>query len=308
MSDFPSSLWNNDRFEIPENLTDSLWAVLEENGLLEMAQLDKIPKVSGGASKCDTEEYLAKLGAVSCVRPMSVLLDPRGCHLSPRQLLRECTHQGKIALIDFPSGCGTTTLGLLSTVEQMRRERHWIAFDLEISVLALDISPYALQHFESLLSKCKRKLNQQLIQLNLKTQVLDVADKERVSIVINDWVASVEKDVDYILVLASSFSGYASKSSSNRDSVADSFDFIKRRLHTEREQSRFLVWMETGSDSAKEFLKRLAKVLVFNSPINESRYKFTNPFQRKERACNLQSGCIEIARPTREYGTANNDE
>lgn len=144
MSDFPSSLWNNDRFEIPENLTDSLWAVLEENGLLEMAQLDKVPKVSGGANKRDTEEYLAKLGAVSCVRPISVLLDPHGYHLLPRQLLRECTHQGKIALIDFPSGCGTTTLGLLSTVEQMRRERHWIAFDLEINVLALDINPVQL--------------------------------------------------------------------------------------------------------------------------------------------------------------------
>ena len=308
MSDFPSSLWNNNRFEIPENLTDSLLTVLEENGLIEMAHLNQVPKVSGGANKSDTEEYLAKLCAVSCVRPMSVLLDPHGRHLLPRQLLRECTHQGKIALIDFPSGCGTTTLGLLSTVEQMRRERHWIAFDLEINVLALDISPYALRHFEDLLKMCKRKLNRQLIQLNLETQVLDVADKENVWMVINDWIDSVENDVDYILVLASSFSGYASESPSNRDSISDSFDFIKRRLYTTKEQSRFLVWIETGSDSAKKFLKRLAKVLGFNSPINGSDYKFMNPFQREERRCNLQSGCIEISRPTREYGVAKDDK
>ena len=304
MSDFPSSLWNNNRFEIPENLTDSLWTVLEENGLLEMACLNQVPKVSGGANRSDTEEYLAKVCAVSCVRPMSVLLDPHGHHLLPRQLLRECTHQGKIALIDFPSGCGTTTLGLLSTVEQMRRERHWIAFDLEINVLALDISPYALHHFDNLFRICKRKLNQQLIQLNLETRVLDVADKEKVSMVINDWVNSVESDVDYILVLASSFSSYATGSRDNHDSVSNSFEFIKRRLYTTKEQSRFLIWIETGSDSAKKFLKRLAKVLGFSGSINESHYKFMNPFQRKERSCNLQSGYIEIARPRREYGVA----
>ncbi|MGB3790985.1 MAG: hypothetical protein WA949_23470 [Phormidesmis sp.] len=299
--DLPKSLWSNDRFEIPESLTDSLWEVLEANGLLEMAQLAELPKVNGGADKVSTEEYLAKLCAVSCVRPMSVLLDPQKNHSLPKKLLRECTHQGKIALIDFPSGCGTTTLGLLSTVEQMRRERHWIAFDLEVSVLALDISPYALDHFKNLLDTCKRKLNRQLIQLRLETQVLDVADKETVSRVINDWVTQIEDDVDYILVVASAFSGYATQSPDNEKSVSDSFDFIKRRLYTQKEQSRFLIWMEIQSKSAETFMKKLAKVLGFSSSINRSRYKFMNPFQRKERACNLQSGCVEITRPFREY-------
>ncbi|MGC1524954.1 MAG: hypothetical protein WA783_02765, partial [Phormidesmis sp.] len=159
MDEFPASLWNNSRFEIPETLVDPLWTVLKKHGLLEMAQLLEVPKVCGGASEKDTDEYFAKLCAVSSVRPMSVLLDPDGNHQIPREMLRECVHKGKLALIDFPAGCGTTTLGLLSVVEQMRRDRHWIAFDLEVKVLALDISPRALQHFRDLLDMCRRKFD-----------------------------------------------------------------------------------------------------------------------------------------------------
>lgn len=301
MSDFPASLWNQGRFEIPESLIDPLWVVFERHGLVEMAQLEETPKVCGGASKEDTDEYFAKLGAVSCIRPMSVLLDPEGKHQLPRKLLRECMHQGKVALIDFPSGCGTTSLGLLSSVEQMRRERHWIAFDLEVKVLALDISSHALQHFQDLFDKCKRKLDQQLIQVTLETEVVNIEDKEKVSMIVNDWVTSVENDADYILVVASAFSGYASASSSNNQSVSDSFDFIRSRLNTKKEQSRFLVWLETDSTSARRFLQKLSTVLGFEGLINRSRYKFMNPFQRKERGCNLQSGCVEISRPTRIY-------
>lgn len=301
MSDFPASLWNQGRFEIPDSLIDPLWAVFERHGLVEMAQLEETPKVCGGASREDTNEYFAKLGAVSCIRPMSVLLDPEGKHQLPRKLLRECMHQGRVALIDFPSGCGTTSLGLLSSVEQMRRERHWVAFDLEVKVLAVDISPHALQHFQDLFDKCKRNLDRQLIQVTLETEVADIEDKEKVSMIVNDWVTSVENDVDYILVVASAFSGYASASSSNNQSVSDSFDFIKRRLHTKKEQSRFLVWLEIDSKSANKFLQSLSKILGFEGAINKSRYKFMNPFQKKERACNLQSGCVKISRPARIY-------
>ncbi|MEL6350407.1 MAG: hypothetical protein AAFR58_01435 [Cyanobacteria bacterium J06627_28] len=297
-NDFPASLWSNDRFEVPELLVDALWAALNKHDLLKMAQLEEVPKVCGGASEKDTNEYFAKLCAVSSVRPMSVLLDPHKSHILPNQILRECVHQGKLALIDFPCGCGTTTLGLLSVVEQMRRDGHWIAFDLEIEVLALDISPYALQRFQELIDTCTRKFNKQLIKIRLTTEVVDVGEKNSVSTVINDWVSSVENDVDYILVMASAFSGYASQSN-NKEVVADSFDFIKNRLCTRRDQSRFLVWLEINSNSAKKFFKYLSKALKFHSPTNSSDYKFMNPFQKAERRCNLQSGCVEISRPSR---------
>lgn len=298
MDDFPASLWNNGRFEIPETLVDPLWTVLEKHGLLEMAQLAEVPKVCGGASEEETDEYFAKLCAVSSVRPMSVLLDPDGNHQIPRELLRECVHQGRLALIDFPSGCGTTTLGLLSAVEQMRRGRHWIAFDLEVKVLALDISPRALQHFRDLLDMCKRKFDKELIQISLTTEIVDIKEKENVSTIVNDWVSSIENDVDYILVLTSAFAGYATQPG-NKESVAESFNFIKNRLYTRKDQSRFLVWLEINSNSAQKFFKYLSKALGFRDPINSSNYKFTNPFQKKERCCNLQSGCVEISRPTR---------
>jgi hypothetical protein len=295
MTDLPNSLWCEARFHIPESLLDALWFVLEENGLVELAKLEEVPKVVGGISKEETDEYLAKLCAVSCVRPISLLFDPDRRHPAPQRILRRCLHQGKLALIDLPCGPGTTTLSLLSAVEQMRKEGYWIGFDLEVHILALDISYHALEHFQKLLKLCERKFREQQITIIFDSEVVDIEDKTLVSGTINDWIDSKKNEVDNILVIASAFSGYARQSRDKQDHVFEAFDYIKKRLISGMNQSRFLIWIETNSKSGIKFFDWLAQKLGLRSSESESRYKLFNPFQKKERSCNLRSGYYVIS-------------
>jgi hypothetical protein len=204
-------------------------------------------------------------------------------------------HQGKLALIDLPCGPGTTTLSLLSAVEQMRKEGYWIGFDLEVHILALDISYHAIEHFQKLLKLCERKFREQQITIIFDSEVVDIEDKTLVSGTINDWIDSKKNEVDNILVIASAFSGYARQSRDKQDHVFEAFDYIKKRLISGMNQSRFLIWIETNSKSGIKFFDWLAQKLGLRSSESESRYKLFNPFQRKERSCNLRSGYYVIS-------------
>lgn len=298
ISDRFGGMWRNNRLNIPPFLASAIQARLEALGYYSMACEQTPPKgIAGGQSAPATYEYFARLGLMSCVRPMSVYLDPEGHHEAPRSILRRCLHRGRLLILDLPSGPGTTGLGLIGTACELRRNQSSFPYDLDVEVLAIDFSASALEEYQHLLDSCTSALSSQNISVNLSTAHLDIADTAAMAAAVNDWLRSRESSADQILFLSTAITDFGS-SPDGKEAVMNAFQTISLRLATNERQGRYHVWLEPDKKESTKLLDYVLGKLRLSKALKcLSNYAFWHAFQATERHCRVQSKYRVIQNP-----------
>jgi hypothetical protein len=256
LRDRPASLWHQQVCHLPKPLVEAYRRTLEDIGELEEAQCGERDKseLIGGADERATRLHFAHRFEASAVRLQYLSIDPQG-QLSPvsNDLLLSLT-EGRIAVLDVPSGTGASLLGLLSTLAALREATALPTWPLTVYVCSGDISPSALSLYDHVKGYAADWLELQAIRLEHVTVVWDASRGDSTAELLDAWLHSIPEDVHEYLVLFAAFSGEAGN---HFKRYQRSFEQIAERLH---DKPATLLHVEPKMSGSTRFFDRLSEL------------------------------------------------
>ena len=273
----PSSIYRGGVIHLSDHLNDHFEAKLQELGLTDLAKDPTDPKnVHGGLSAEETNTHYARRFPNSLTRVQCVLIDPCNCLDKIPAALRNTLSSHRVLILDIPCGSGASSLSLLSTISEYRREGLLPTTPFSPVVYGADISERALDLYRSHFEKLEPQLRTEGISATLHTTRWDATRIDQTNQLISDWLALGPHAQEH-LVLVSNFSG-AGRSLIGE--FEESFKLIGVRLSERSTPHATILWIEPQLRQEPTWLKRL--ITLFD------RY---NWFSREPVAPNVAFSC-----------------
>lgn len=249
--DAPPQLYRDATLHIAPMAADAYRAELNRSGLFATARSGTSEKkIHGGPGDDDTRRHFAFRFTNGIGRIALVLLDPSR-QLEPLSVdLVETFIAGRIALLDLACGCGATSLGLLATLAEMRRNKCIPTHPLDVSITAADISPLALELFERQMAALQPGLLAVGIAVKLVVMEWNAKHEDVTSDVCDKWLSSAVEGDDRLCIIAA-LGGVGNQ---QFDEFQPSFAHLvaRRSKHPFR-----LLWIEPKSD---KFVNKVARM------------------------------------------------
>lgn len=211
----------------------------------------------GGSSATEAIEHFAYRFVNSSTRVIHITLDPDKKFSNIQIDIFSTFSKGNISILDLACGTGGHILSLLTTLVELRLKKLLPTLPLNIHILAADISPTALQIYQSLLNDLEPYLRNTGIRVIYHTYIWDACIPMQTSQLM-DKLFSTTRDISIneYYVMTSAFSGFAGNEV-NFSQIERSLQHITERLGSKI--STFL-WIEPDTTKAKKFLAFLSKV------------------------------------------------
>jgi hypothetical protein len=244
----PLSLWTAETLHLPPAFVGAYSDELISRGLLEEARAGTHEKdVWGGPSEKDTLKHFKFRFANSSVRVERLCVDAGGTFGSLPASLYNSFHTGRVAVLDIPCGAGASTLSLLATLAELRKNGALPSLPLNVSIFGADISTDALTICESMVQRLQPELGKYSVYPYVTTFRWDATSTASTNDLVDRWFAAAEDQNEYF-VLIGNVSGVGK---SQFDQMSRSFEHIAERISN---KPSTLLWVEPGIRSGRQFL------------------------------------------------------
>lgn len=259
-NDLPEELWlhNEQAVKLCTELETKYIEHLHKYNAYELAKtFDGTSHPIGGLSATEAIEHFAYRFVNSSTRVIHITLDPDKKFSNIQIDIFSTFSKGNISILDLACGTGGHILSLLTTLVELRLKRLLPTLPLNIHILAADISPTALQIYQSLLHDLEPYLLHSGIRVKYHTYEWDACIPIQTSQLM-DKLFSTTRDISIneYYVITSAFSGFAG-SEANFLQIERSLQHITERLGSK--DSTFL-WIEPNTTKANFFLRSLGKI------------------------------------------------
>jgi hypothetical protein len=251
----PKSLWDNSEktLTLPHALIDSWKKILDEKGLLKDATENNFRGEIGGINEEATHKHYSFNYNGSCARFQLAFLDPKEDLKEVSNAFVKSLAGGKVFIADTPSGAGAASLSLLCSMAQLREKKAIPTMQLDVVILAGEISVTAIEIFKTALEEINDYLMRHEIYVELQTEIWDITDKDSTSQLIKKMTLLSQYSSTKLLLLAN-FTGFLEKDK-KWNSVKPQFEELFRHFSGD---STTAIWLEPGTnESTKSFLPRL---------------------------------------------------
>jgi hypothetical protein len=268
------TLWSGNVLRLPTTMSSCYKDELTSLGLHEDAKKGTDKKgVHGGSGVAETLEHFTYRFSVSAGRVEFAALGPSENLTPVSNALLETLAEGHVTVLDIPSGAGSSSIALLSTVAALRTERTLPLLPLNVTVVAGDCSEKALALCESMLIRMRPQLATVGILVTWHLVSWDATRADSTANLVDQWFANSVEAGEFFVCLAN-FSG-ALTSTGMLGKFMPSLEQILGRLHDKKST---LFWIEPTSEKVKtkllprilEFLKR--RIPWFASPADEPEF------------------------------------
>lgn len=254
----PNTLWCKDKkaLVLPAQLVEKWKALLDENSLSDMA-LEKAPKgFEGGITKEETEQHFAWRYTGSCARVILSMLDPASSLDEISDAYARIFSGNNIFLTDIPCGSGAATIGILTTLCDLRKNSVLPRHPLNITILAGEISEHARAYFEFQLGELKDVLAEQAIYTTHEIRYWDVLSQASTSDFIKTMTLSSQSCTGKFLVL-SNFSGFLEASGKWKKAHGQ----IEEIFRHARDENSLAIWIEPQKNNVEKLFDRLIDLM-----------------------------------------------
>ena len=277
--DLPTSLWFNENLKFASVLSRVYRGRLRASGLLRDAyswdggSLGSSP--IGGEGETESQQHFAQRFPASAFRAQYVLLDPTRSESRISDVLLAWASMKSVVLLDLPCGAGATSLGLISTIHELRMKEIVPKLPVNICIFGADFSEVARQHFDYMVQKLAQRVLKSGIRLDWKILDWDATKPELTSQLMDLMLQETATD---IMVLFSNFSGTIK---SSIEPYQRSFQHVAERL-SNRKATILLV--EPDMPGAARYVKKLSRIwdsLMFwkSSTYLADRYAYWHPIK-----------------------------
>lgn len=259
-NDFPKELWlhNEQAVKLCTELETKYIEHLHEYNAYELAKtFDGKSHPIGGSSTTEAIEHFAYRFVNSSTRVIHITLDPDKKFSNIQIDIFSTFSKGNISILDLACGTGGHILSLLTTLVELRLKKLLPTLPLNIHILAADISPTALEIYQSLLHDLEPYLLHAGIRIIYHTYEWDACFVIQTSVLMDEFFNLTNTTlVNEYYVITSAFSGFAS-TKDNFTRIESSLRHITERLGSRN--STFL-WIEPDGKDAKKFLGSLNRI------------------------------------------------
>lgn len=195
---------------------------------------------TGGMTKKDTDKHFAQRFDGAAARIQLALLDPNG-NLGPLpDRLLEAVAGNPLCITDTPCGAGAATLGLLTTLAELRRNQILPRLPLDVHLIGAELSDHARAYAVELLSEVRQDLEEQAIFADAEWLPWNVKDTVSTADLIRRMTL-VSTSHPNQLILVANFSGFLS-SPKNRDKAEGPFQELFH--HAGAGRGATVLWIE----------------------------------------------------------------
>jgi hypothetical protein len=237
----PETLWNKPEYALylPSQLISSWKFLLNKYGLMEKANVNAPEGFEGGMSKEDTDNHLAWRFTGSSARVMLCMLDPKEELAEISDVFSRIFSANEVFFADLPCGSGATSLSILTTLCELRKQRCVPREPLHIVIVGGEISKYAQQYATEAISCLIPELEAQAITIEFRIMDWDVCDKISNTDLIKQLTLQSQHCPTKLLML-SNFSGFLQKDG-KWESSKKQFDELFRHS---RDKNSIALWIE----------------------------------------------------------------
>ncbi|WP_263831992.1 class I SAM-dependent methyltransferase [Sulfurospirillum oryzae] len=259
-NDLPEELWlhNEQAVKLCTELETKYIEHLHKCNAYELAKTsDGKSHPIGGSGATEAIEHFAYRFVNSSTRVIHITLDPDKKFSNIQIDIFSTFSKGNISILDLACGTGGHILSLLTTLVELRLKKLLPTLPLNIHILAADISPKALEIYQSLLHDLEPYLLNAGIRVIYSTYEWDACSSIQTSSLMDTFfeITSTISSNEYY-VITSAFSGFAGNET-NFTRIERSLQHITDRLGTKN--STFL-WIEPDGKDAKKFLGLLNRI------------------------------------------------
>jgi len=235
-----------------------LWTCYEQEltdrGLLNQAQINRGGAIHGGQDQQSTIDHFCHRYGNSASRVTYFVLDPDNRFTEDQQRLLQSFATGSVAILDLACGAGAASFGLLSTLAEMRTNAALPTLPLNIHISAADISVHALDIYRSLIVRASEQLSAAGIHLTIEMTSWDMSSVEATNELCDRWFNACQvHQANELVVVMANISGDKEVWQSGSRSISH----IAERVSNKQSS---ILWIEPGSDRAKNLLKRAVEV------------------------------------------------
>ncbi len=162
---------------------------------------------------------------------------------------------GRIGILDIPSGTGASILGLLGTLYEMRIAKNKSHSTLDVYITAGDISQAALTLYDTMMGLASNWLKTVGIRVEWRCQLWDVTNPDTTSAIVDSWFRQAE--CEQWIVLIAAISGFLSQEKIHIERNRRFYQHICERLST---RSGFVTWIEPRTNESSWLLKRIEAI------------------------------------------------
>ncbi|MBI4324102.1 MAG: hypothetical protein HY674_02440 [Chloroflexi bacterium] len=231
---------------LPPALAVAYEHVIQAQGLIELATRSNVEEgPTGGMTPDQTFRHFSQRFAGSCGRVEMALLDPKLELGACSDVLLKAFAGGVVKLLDIPSGAGSATASLLSTLAELRSRGILPRFPLTVLVTGGEISETARQLASQLLTQLQPALEREAIHVQSNWLSWDVGDAFSTTALIDAWLSHGPRAGCHVAVV-SNFSAYLA---SNLDRAKRQIENVLQWVSVRRSD---LVWVEPTTNVATD--------------------------------------------------------
>ena len=195
----PQSLWNGGIIYFSAVLRNIYDDTLSQYSLIEKAKVF-VSGVVGGPSANEADQHFAQRYLTSASRVEFAYLDPMNLWVDIHNILNEILSEGRIGLLDLACGSGAATLGLVSTLIELREKRILPQLPLSIHIIGADYSARSLEIFKKQLEPLLNVGKRYGIDITSELLICDLQSATDINDVLRKFTSG-EFD-DYLVVIA----------------------------------------------------------------------------------------------------------
>lgn len=254
----PSSLWNDSAINFSDTLRVIYADTLAKYALTEQAKVYAVGVV-GGVSAHEADEHFAKRYLTSCSRVEFAYLDPLNRWTNIHNILNEILSEGRIGILDLACGSGAATLGLITTLIELRHKRILPVLPLSINIVGADYSQRSLDIFNAQLTPLVIAGNKYGVNIISNLVICDLGNATHIT---NTLAKFTSSHADDYLVLIANISSALEKEGF-RDNMDRAMTLILGHLNG---KSANILSIEPSISKSEEkgwFKKMLVRALSF---------------------------------------------
>jgi len=247
------SIWKDNSIRIGDALATSYVDRLNAEGLSELAAAAGDAKGEpGGAGREESDKHFAWRFSNSAGRSVYVSADPEAKLRVVQGAIFDSFTDGEVILADVPSGSGAGSLGILSSIYELRKAGLAATLPIRVKIVAGDFSERAGEHFDALFASLQDVFSTQGIYMFLERVHWDANDLGTAAALV-DRVVDKAEGADRIFLLVSNFSD-ALKDRGLRSKFEH---FVSQFTSRVKGRPNSLVWIEPNSGEARELLPKV---------------------------------------------------
>jgi len=276
--DVPDCLWNRDdqSLTLPISLSQAFEAAINARNLRHLIHTDGDDGPIGGRTEGETLEHFVNRFDGSSARLQLAFLDPFEHLAGTSDVILSRLSGGTTCLVDSPCGAGAGFLSLLLVIAKLRELEVLPRIQLNVRLLAADISDLARAIGAEMLASVQQALEDQGIIVEAEWLRWDVTSESSTADLVKRVVIRSDGCKANFLLVAN-FSGYLITHKKLKDSEPQLYELFK---YFSGDDS-FSVWIEPKTNSAfapggllhwlsKKALSRWAWFARLSSGLSES--------------------------------------